>query len=364
MKTESREARRADGNFVDDKGQCYRAHEELGRGVLTSVRSACRHVDDHADDTSYPTLAIKTVLPLWIGHPLAEARIAREREVSRALFEIDKADDELGCARVLAFGRQTCDGGRTRPFHVSARLRGCTLAEHLRGRSAPGDAAVVRGALEWIDDLLVALAAVHAAGWVHRDVKPQNVFLHSIHVDSTGGGLLSRDAASPRRNGSTQREVGTIDAHARRRARLLDFGLAMPIGSQRADFDEPFGTPAYVSPEVIAGARIDARADLYSVGLILFHLVAGRRPFAGDPIALLEAHLSEPPPPLRSFQPSCSPASNAPSQSCSTRRLASVREARASYVRCCPTSPKPTPRCRRTVLETFRISLGDRARFA
>jgi serine/threonine protein kinase len=310
VRTESREARRADGNFVDDKGQCYRAHEELGRGVLTSVRSACRHVDDRADDASDPTLAIKTVLPLWIGHPLAEARIARERDVSRALFEIDNADDELGCARVLAFGRQTCDAGRTRPFHVSARLRGCTLAEHLRGRSAPGDAAIVRGALEWIDDLLVALAAVHAAGWVHRDVKPQNVFLHSIHVDSTAWSeaTVSGDAALPRRNGSTQRDVGTVDAHARRRARLLDFGLAMPIGSQRPDFDEPFGTPAYVSPEVIAGARIDARADLYSVGLILFHLVAGRRPFAGDPIALLEAHLSEPPPRLRSFQPSCSPA--------------------------------------------------------
>jgi serine/threonine protein kinase len=306
--TESREALGVDGNFVDDKGQCYRAHEELGRGVLTSVRSACRHVDDHADDAS-DALVIKTVLPLWIGHPLAEARIARERDVSRAL-ETDNPDDELGCARVLAFGRQTCDAGRSRPFHVSARLRGCTLAEHLRSRGEPGDPAVVRGALAWVDDLLVALARVHAAGWVHRDVKPQNVFLHSIRVDSTAWSeaTVSGDAALPRRNGPTQREVGTVDAPGRRRARLLDFGLAVPMGSQRPDFDEPFGTPAYVSPEVIAGARIDARADLYSIGLILFHLVAGRRPFTGDPIALLEAHLSEPPPPLRSLQPRCSPA--------------------------------------------------------
>lgn len=282
MQTESRESRRADGNFVDDKGQCYRAHEELGRGVLTSVRSACRHEDGHSDDGSDPTLAIKTVLPLWIGHPLAEARIARERDVSRALFDVENPDDDLACARVLAFGRQTCDGGRSRPFHVSARLRGCTLAEHLRGRRQPGDAGVVRLALHWVDDLLVALGRVHAAGWVHRDVKPQNVFLVDVHAHT--------------------------DMAPRRRARLLDFGLAVPTGSQRADFDEPFGTPAYVSPEVIAGARIDARADLYSVGLILFHLIAGHRPFAGDPIALLEAHLSEPSPPLRALRPGCSAA--------------------------------------------------------
>src|SRR5262249_55779096 len=66
---------------------------------------------------------------------------------------------------------------------------------------------------------------------------------------------------------------------------------------------------AFVSPEVIAGASIDARADLYSVGLILYELCAGRRPFAQrDPIALLEAHLSELPPPLRTLRPELSPA--------------------------------------------------------
>jgi serine/threonine-protein kinase len=150
---------------------------------------------------------------------------------------------------------------------VSPRLSGITLAEHLHcgpDREAPEFA---RQALSWIDDLLFALCRVHEVGWVHRDVKPQNVFL------------------APSRDG---------------RAWLIDFGLALPIGAPRHDHDEAFGTPAYVSPEVIAGAQIDERADLYSVGLILFELFAGRRPFTSrDPVELLDAHLSETPPRLR-----------------------------------------------------------------
>jgi serine/threonine-protein kinase len=271
-------------DYCDDQGRRYRASEELGRGVLTAVYAA-EPERAEAPGTSVlgpgprprGALAIKTILPLWAGHPLAEARIAREHEVSDAL---EGVSDDAPCVRIVAAGRQACEGG-TRPFHVAPRLMGATLAERLRGgRDLPADerdeSAFLRDAFAWADDLLAALARVHAAGWVHRDVKPQNVF------------------------------IGRADSSADQpvRAWLIDFGLAVPSGAPRGDGDEAFGTPAYVSPEVIAGAPVDPRADLYSVGLILFELFTGQRPFSSrDPVALLDAHLSEAPPRLRRLRP-------------------------------------------------------------
>ncbi len=274
--------RDAPERFVDAAGRVYLAAEEIGRSLLTSVRAAT----DAADGTA---LALKTVLPLWIGHPHAEARIARELEVADTLAAAAKAgrggDGLRLCSRVVAAGRQPCGDARTRPFNVALRLHGAPLADRLRG----GDAIAPSSALRWIDDALAALGCLHEAGWVHRDVKPHNLFLAPPPGEPSG---LLAGGAGPR-------------------ACLLDFGLAVRpwawagagAGAGRTD-DEPFGTPAYVSPEVIASAPIDARADLYCVGLVLFELVTGRRPFAGrDPIALLDAHLSEPPPRLRALCP-------------------------------------------------------------
>jgi serine/threonine protein kinase len=273
--------------FTDEEGRGYRSAEELGRGVLTTVCRAEREASDAESPISTSIseasseagqLVLKTVLPLWVGHPLAEARIAREREVSRAL------DDDVRCARVLAGGRQaeTDDPGRrgrSRPFHVSRRLIGVTLAHRMTEANATAQGglgpAVVLG---WMDALLGTLASVHAAGWVHRDVKPQNLVL---------GGLTPRCVPE---------------------TWLIDFGLALPVGRSRRDGDDAFGTPAYVSPEVIAGAPVDERADLYSVGLVAYELLAGRRPFCSrDPVALLDAHLSDNAPPLRSIAPEISP---------------------------------------------------------
>jgi len=119
-------------------------------------------------------------------------------------------------------------------------------------------------------DILAALQAIHSRGIVHRDLKPSNVF---------------------------------VTAHA---AKLLDFGLARPEPDRTLDpalaltrSGVVLGTPRYMAPEQVNGGPIDARADLFAVGAILFEMLAGRPAFGGDSmVEVLRATLAEQPPAL------------------------------------------------------------------
>ncbi|MBM4363233.1 MAG: serine/threonine protein kinase, partial [Deltaproteobacteria bacterium] len=119
-----------------------------------------------------------------------------------------------------------------------------------------------------------ALAAAHGAGIVHRDLKPDNVML----IERGG----SRDFV-----------------------KVLDFGIAKISadgpdgGGQLTRLGAVFGTPAYMAPEQAAGQPVDARADLYSLGHVLYEMLAGRAAFESDDVvALLSKQLTQPPPPL------------------------------------------------------------------
>jgi serine/threonine-protein kinase len=115
--------------------------------------------------------------------------------------------------------------------------------------------------------MLVGLGRAHDLGVVHRDVKPHNVML--------------------------------IDVRGLETVKLFDFGIA---SNDRAAMKltvpgTAFGTPEYIAPEQAMGEKVDARADLYGVGVVLFEMLCGRLPFVcKDDIAYLRAHIKEPPP--------------------------------------------------------------------
>lgn len=148
-------------------------------------------------------------------------------------------------------------------FLVMELLQGTLLSQVLaKGRLAP------RRALSLARQMLSGLGEAHRLGITHRDVKPHNVMLIGLEEQES--------------------------------VKLFDFGIA---ANERAALKltapgTAFGTPEYISPEMAMGQKVDARADLYSVGVVLFEMLTGRLPFVSrDDIGYLRAHIKEEAPP-------------------------------------------------------------------
>ncbi|KYF99864.1 protein kinase, partial [Sorangium cellulosum] len=194
------------------------------------------------------------------------------------------------------------DLGRTpsgRPYLVMERLEGRTLGEELARRGA----LPVAEAIDLVRQVLAGLAAAHRVGLVHRDVKLDNVFLCAPGSAAPGGGrvakLLDFGVAKVLDGGGV--EPGAVGAVGAERP----FPLAGPAYPTEAGL--LVGTPRTASPEQARCQPVDARADVYAVGLLMYTLLVGHGPFAhlDDALEVLRAHVLEAPaaPSRRAAQP-------------------------------------------------------------
>jgi len=216
---------------------------ELGRGGMGIVYLAQR---DDAPDS--PPVALKVLRDGAYAGGSALRRFLAERHIVARL-------EHPHVARLLETGI-TPDGT---PFFAMAHCTGGSLAERL----AQGPLAVP-DAVRIARQLAGALGAAHALGIVHRDVKPANVLF-----DATGG------------------------------AQLTDFGIAKLLDQESTQSGALVGTPSHLAPEQLRGSGVDHRADLWTLGVTLYQMLAGRRPFDGPTYAaVLHAVLSVEPEPI------------------------------------------------------------------
>jgi beta-lactam-binding protein with PASTA domain/tRNA A-37 threonylcarbamoyl transferase component Bud32 len=198
-------------------------------------------------------LALDTRLDRQVALKVMHAELARDEEFVRRFIGEAKSVARLSHQNVVAVFDQGSDG----PFLYLAMeyVPGRTLKDMLRERGRFTPAA----ALDIMAGVLDGLAAAHASGIVHRDVKPENV-------------LLTTDG----------------------RLKVADFGLARAqaaAGHTRAGL--LIGTVAYLPPEQVTGGSTGPRSDVYSAGVMLFELLTGRQPFTGDtPIAVAYQHVN------------------------------------------------------------------------
>ncbi len=223
----------------------YSLERELGRGGMGVVYLA------HEVRLDRP-VAIKLLPPTNAADARMRERFLREARTAAKLSHPNiipiHAVDEVG----------------EFVFFAMAYVEGETLTERVRRRGplAPSDATRVLREVAW------ALAYAHAQGVVHRDVKPDNILL----------------------------EMGTG------RALVMDFGIAGAVrGAGALDDGEVIGTPAFMSPEQALGEAVDARSDLYALGLVGYFALSGRLPFEGSKATeVLARQVTEPAQPLAS----------------------------------------------------------------
>src|SRR6185436_6213119 len=229
----------------------YRIEQILGRGGMGIVYRA---IDTQLDET----VAIKT-LPGDV--------------MQRSPEDLERFKREIRLARKITHRNvlRTYDYGEAEGVYFISMeyVRGYTLAELLE--EAPDHRMAVRAAMGLSRQICRGLQAAHEQGIIHRDIKPQNVL-----IDHKG-------------------EV-----------KLMDFGIARMAEAKEGMTQAGLivGTPHYMSPEQVQGSQLDARSDVYSMGVLIYEMVCGRKPFLSSSLTgVLTAHITEAPRPPLELRP-------------------------------------------------------------
>jgi serine/threonine protein kinase len=230
----------------------YRVDELIGRGGMATVYRG-------TDQVLGRSVAVKVLAEQLAQDPNFVERFRREAQAAAGL-------SHPGVVSVFDTGSD--DGIH---YIVMELLEGRTLEEITRaeGRVAPGRAVDIASAV------CAALSEAHRQGLVHRDVKPANIMI------APGGAV-----------------------------KVMDFGIARALASNTlTQTAMTLGTAAYLSPEQARGDPVDARSDLYSLGVVLYEMLTGRPPFEADsPLAVAYKHVREEPPPPSALNEELGPA--------------------------------------------------------
>jgi eukaryotic-like serine/threonine-protein kinase len=216
------------------------------------------------------------------------------RDVAIKILRSDRAVDEVSRARFLREARANSvlkspntvtvfDFGQSEggEFYLAMELlEGESLGQRLKrvGRLSADEA------IETAKQALRSLAEAHAKGVIHRDLKPDNLFYARVRTNETFEEIV----------------------------KVLDFGIAkmlhaegeLAMNAVETQAGTVFGTPRYMSPEQAQGKPLDPRSDLYSLGVILYHMLTGRAPFTDDDaIVVMARHIKTPPRPMSEVAP-------------------------------------------------------------
>jgi serine/threonine-protein kinase len=229
----------ADGALPARIGR-YRIVDRIGKGAMGVVYRA-------RDEQLDRTVAVKVLMTDFAEEPDVRARFYREAQSAGRLLHrniitiFDLGDD------------------RGRAYIVMELLAGATLTEYM----ARPEAADLESKVDLMAQVCDGLGAAHAAGIIHRDIKPGNLYVLN------DGGL-----------------------------KILDFGVARLVTSSMTVRGHIIGTPSYMSPEQATGRDIDHRSDIFSAGGVFYWMLSGRKPFAAPdlPSVLRKVQLEDPPP--------------------------------------------------------------------
>jgi len=240
----------------------YELEDFIGRGGFAKVFGG-------TDKRTGQKIAVK-VLSKAFNAENAEAakRFVREAATTSSLTHGNTI-------RLFDYG-QTQEG---QLFLVMERLSGEPLGDRLHDLQERGIKMQTAAIIAIGSGVLQSLIEAHARGLVHRDLKPDNIFLHRL-------------------------------GKSRPIVKVLDFGIVRPEGSKMTQAGQPIGTPTHMSPEQAQGKSIDIRSDIYSLGVVLYECATGKLPFheASSAWVTMLQHVTEPVPPILDSAPDREPA--------------------------------------------------------